>query len=167
MNKNVQAMKRAFMHKNIPYRYCFEEGGVIEIEGGIYTRTYRFMPPNETVRGSYHSGKTRMLMEDILQKLAEKEDAYQHLRTLYNKVLQDNCDIGHNNFTREVYLTLALEADVPDAALEQFVGAEQWLRFSVLFMGIRFRHLRGQSRLPREFRQNLARLRLRVGRYMI
>lgn len=77
---------------------------MIETEKGIFTRTYKFLPPDAEVKGSYHSGKTRMLME-------EKEDAYHHLRRLYNKVLQDNCDIGHNNFTREVYLTLAMEAD--------------------------------------------------------
>lgn len=154
MNKSAHKMNRAFMHKNIPYRYCFEEGGMIETEKGIFTRTYKFLPPDAEVKGSYHSGKTRMLMEEILQKLAEKftyeftirnchmsrekylsgimleekEDAYHHLRRLYNKVLQDNCDIGHNNFTREVYLTLALEADVPDMALEQFLEAEQWLQ---------------------------------------
>lgn len=155
MSKNAQFNNRAFMHKIIPYRYCYQEAGMIETENGVYTRTYKISPPDETVKGSYHSKMTRMQKENILQKLAENftfeftirncrmdkweylskvmipekgsEDAYHHLRTLYNRVLQENCDIGHNNFTREVYLTLAVESDTPDRALEHFVGAEQWL----------------------------------------
>lgn len=156
MGKEAQINKRAIMHKNIPYRYCFEEGGMIETEKGIYSRTFKLLPPDEDVKGSYHPKKTRMVMEEILQKLAEnftyqftirnchmdreeylskvmleeseKEDAYQHLRILYNKVLQDNCDIGHNNFTREVYLTISTEADMPESALEKFLESESWMK---------------------------------------
>lgn len=156
MGKEAQINNHAIMHKNIPYRYCFEEGGMIETENGIYSRTFKLLPPDEDVKGSYHSKKTRMVMEEILQKLAEnftyqftirnchmnkeeylskvmleeseKEDAYQHLRTLYNKVLQDNCDIGHNNFTREVYLTISTEADMPEIALEKFLESESWMK---------------------------------------
>lgn len=155
MSKNAQTTNRAFMHKIIPYRYCYEEAGMIETENGVFTRTYKVVPPKGAVKGSYHSKMTRMQMENILQKLAENfhfeftirnchmdkeeylskvmlpesesKDAYHHLRTLYNKVLQENCDIGHNNFTREVYLTLSVETDTPEIALEKFMGAEQWL----------------------------------------
>jgi len=155
MSKNVQTTNRAFMHKIIPYRYCYEEAGMIETENGVFTRTYKVVPPKGAVKGSYHSKMTRMQMENILQRLAENfrfeftirncrmdkeeylskimlpesesKDAYHHLRTLYNKVLRENCDIGHNNFTREVYLTLSVEADTPEIALEKFMGAEQWL----------------------------------------
>ena len=174
MDKSAQKVNRAFMHRNIPYNYCFEEGGMIETEKGIFTRMYKLLPPDEMVKGSYHSGKTRMLMEVILQKLAEQfafqftirncrvnrekylsgimleeqEDAYHHLRRLYNKVLQDNCDIGHNNFTREVYLTLAIEAETPDLALEQFLKAEQSIQelFHALY-GYRAQALSLQERL--------------------
>lgn len=155
MSKNAQFNNRAFMHKIIPYRYCYQEAGMIETENGVYTRTYKISPPDEAVKGSYHSKMTRMQMENILQKLAENftfeftirnchmdkkeylskikipekgsEDAYHHLRALYNRVLEENCDIGHNNFTREVYLTLSVEADTPEEALKQFEGANQWL----------------------------------------
>lgn len=154
MSKGTKTVNCANMHKNIPYRYCFEEAGMIETREGVYTRTYEIIPPDGEVRGSYHSKMTRMLMESILQKLSEhfmfeftirncridkeaylsrvmieenKEDAYQHLRKLYNKVLRDNCDIGHNNFVREVYLTLSLEAATPDLALEEFEKAQPWL----------------------------------------
>ena len=174
MNKSAQTVNRVFMHRNIPYRYCFEEGGMIETERGVFTRMYKLLTPDEMVKGSYYSGKTRMLMEEILQKLAEKftyeftirnchmsrekylsgimleekEDAYHHLRRLYNKVLQDNCDIGHNNFTREVYLTLALEAETPDLSLEQFLKVEQSIQelFRAMY-GYRAQALSLQERL--------------------
>lgn len=155
MSRNAQLNNRAFMHKIIPYRYCYKEAGMIETENGILNRTYKVFPPDEAVKGSYHSKIARMQMENILQKLLEKftfeftvrncriekeeylsqvmipengnRDVYHHLRTLYNTVLQENCDIGHNNFTREVYLTLSVEADTPEEALEQFEEAEPWL----------------------------------------
>lgn len=41
-------------------------------------------------------------------------------------MLEENCDIGHNNFTREVYLTLSVEADTPEEALKQFEGAAKF-----------------------------------------
>lgn len=176
MSKIAQTNNRAFMHKNIPYRYCFEAGGMIETENGIYSRTYKISPPDEDVKGSYHSRKTRMLMESILQKLAENftfeftirnrymdrkeylsrvmleevknEDAYQHLRKLYNKVLEDNCDIGHNNFTREVYLTLSVEADMPEVALGKFMEAEEWIKEMFLSLyGFRIKALELAERL--------------------
>lgn len=112
MSKKAQFNNRAFMHKIIPYRYCYQEAGMIETENGVYTRTYKISPPDEAEKGSYHSKMTRMQMENILQKLAEKftfeftirncrmdkgeylskvmiqekgsEDAYHHLRKLYN-----------------------------------------------------------------------------------
>ncbi len=176
MSKNAQVNNRAFMHKIIPYKYCYEEAGMIETEYGVYTRTYKISPPDEAVKGSYHSMMTRMQMENILQKLAENftfeftirnchmdkveylskvmipekgsEDAYHHLKVLYNRVLQENCDIGHNNFTREVYLTLSVEAETPDSALEYFLGAEQWLAevFHSLY-GFRIRVLSLAERL--------------------
>ena len=71
MGKEAQINNRAIMHKNIPYRYCFEEGGMIETEKGIYSRTFKILPPDEDVKSSYHSKKARMVMEEILQKLAE------------------------------------------------------------------------------------------------
>lgn len=126
MSKNTKTINRAFMYKNIPYRFCYEEGGMMETENGVYNSGYKIIPPEEAVKGSYHAKMIRMRMENILQKLAENftfeftirtchmdkekyldevmipeqggEDAYHHLRELYNRVLQENLDIGHNNF---------------------------------------------------------------------
>lgn len=129
MKQSTKTTNRAFMHNNIPYRYCYEEGGMIEIEKDIYTGSYEIVPPNKEMKGSYNSKMTKMIMEEILQKLAEKfsfqftirnryrdkeeylasvmidekgaGDAYSHLKNLYNNVLQENCDIGHNNFAHK------------------------------------------------------------------
>lgn len=163
MSKNTQTTQRAYMHKIIPYRYCYEEGGLIETEQGLFTRTYEVIPPGEEVKGSYNSKMTRILTENILQGLAEKfsfqftirnchmdkeeylsqimmrekgeEDGYGQFRKLYNKVLSDNCDIGHNNFFRTVYLTLSIRADTPDQAFLEFEQADVWLKesFSSLY----------------------------------
>lgn len=160
MSKEGQTSNRAFMHRSIPYRNCFEEDGMIEVETGVYTRGYRVLPPEGEVKGNYNSKVTRMYMEKILVKLSEwfsfeftirnchmdkgeylskvtieeREDAYTHLRRLYNRVLQENCDIGHNNFTREVYLTVSIEADTPDEALKCFEDADEWMRALFLEM---------------------------------
>ena len=40
MKQSTKTTNRAFMHNNIPYRYCYEEGGMIEIEKDIYTGSY-------------------------------------------------------------------------------------------------------------------------------
>ena len=163
MSKNTQTTKRAYMHKIIPYRYCYEEGGLIETEQGLFTRIYEVIPPGEEVKGSYNSKMTRILTENILQGLTEKfsfqfiirnchmdkeeylaqimmrekgeEDGYGQFRKLYNKVLSDNCDIGHNNFFRTVYLTLSIRADTPDQAFLEFERADVWLKesFSSLY----------------------------------
>lgn len=163
MSKNTQTTQRAYMHKIIPYRYCYEEGGLIETEQGLFTRTYEVIPPGEEVKGSYNSKMTRILTENILQGLAEKfsfqftirnchmdkeeylaqimmrekgeEDGYGQFRKLYNKVLSDNCDIGHNNFFRTVYLTLSIRTDTPDQAFLEFEQADVWLKesFSSLY----------------------------------
>ena len=156
MKQSTNTINRAFMHNNIPYRYCYEEGGMIEIEKDIYTGSYEIMPPNKEMKGSYNSKMTKMIMEEILQKLAEKfsfqftirnryrdkeeyltsvmidekgaGDAYSHLKNLYNNVLQENCDIGHNNFARTVYLTITTEAHTPEQALEIFAEADTWIK---------------------------------------
>ncbi len=155
MSKFARTNNFAFINESISYRYCFEEAGMLEAENGVYTRIYR-IPSDEAVKGSYPSGMTGRIMENILQKLPEKvtleyiirnchtgkredflrgmvremgrEPVCHHLRNLYSRVLQDNSDIGKNKFTRETYLTLAVEAETPGAALEHFREAEQWLR---------------------------------------
>lgn len=176
MGKNTQSTQRAFMHKNIPYRYCYEEGGMIETEPGIFTRTYEIMSPGEEVKGGYHAKMTRELTENILQKLSEKfsfqftirnchmdkeeylsglmmsedvdDDGYGEFRKHYNRMLRDNCDIGHNNYLRTVYLTISVAADTPDEAYEKFTKSDGWLAesFASLY-GFRIRAMDLPERL--------------------
>lgn len=158
MSKKLQKVNRAFMHQSIPYKCCFEEDGMIEKEAGLYTICFRVLPPKETVKGSYNAKMTRMHMEEMLQKLLDqfsfeftihnyridmekylaevsladtKDDCmadYTAYRKLYNKMLEDNCEIGHNNFAREVFLTVSVEADTPDKALQMFDDSMEWIR---------------------------------------
>ena len=72
MKQSTKTTNLAFMHNNFPYRYCYEEGGMIEIEKDIYTMSYKICPPEKEMKGSYNSKMTKMIMEEILQKLAEK-----------------------------------------------------------------------------------------------
>ena len=62
MSKNTQKTQRAYMHKIIPYRYCYEEGGLIETEQGLFTRTYEVIPSGEEVKGSYNSTNSKFHM---------------------------------------------------------------------------------------------------------
>lgn len=154
MGKAAQKSNRVFVHKSIPYKYCYEEYGMIEVEDGVYTRCYRIVKPDGEVKGNYNSKATRMYMEKILVSLLEKfsfeftirnchkdmekylseieidelDDAYTHLRKQYNKVLKENSGIGHNNYTREVYLTVSTEAITPDEALQLFKDTDEWMK---------------------------------------
>lgn len=159
----TQSTKKNVIHRSIPYLYCFEEAGMIETERGVYTRTYRIQPPDGIIQGNYNEKMTRRQMETLLKKLSmqfsfeftvrncridRKEylsrvmldeesdmDGYQHLRKLYNQVLRENCDIGHNNVNREVYLTISYTADTPDMALRKFEQADVWIKdgFTALY----------------------------------
>ena len=106
MGKEAQINNRAIMHKNIPYRYCFEEGGMIETENGIYSRTFKLLPPDEDVKGSYHSKKTRMVMEEILQKLAENFTYQFTIR---------NCRMDREKYLAKIMLK---ESEKEDALLD-------------------------------------------------
>ena len=50
MKQSTKKTNRAFMHKIIPYRYCYKEAGMIETENGILNRTYKVFPPDEAVK---------------------------------------------------------------------------------------------------------------------
>lgn len=158
-----------FMCRNIPYRCCYEKAGMIEIEAGIFTRGYKVMPPDREVRDNYNAKYLRMCMEKILNdlsesfsfeftiwncpsdkeeylskiKLAEKRDQYSEMRTKYNNVLCDNFDIGHNNYKRNVYLTISAEARTPEEALKLFDASET--RMKGLFSNLYGFHLSAMS----------------------
>ncbi len=154
MSKSSCNVNRAFMHKSIPYRYCYEEGGMIETEQGRYTRTYLIRLPQNMGNGCCNSQMVLTAIEKIMQRLSrefvfeftvrnrlineeaylkeivfeQQEDIFEEQRGLYNKSLQESSKIGHNNCRRENYLTLQIGAESPDRALEEFKKAEEALQ---------------------------------------
>ena len=53
----------------------------------------------------------------------------------YNALLKENVDVGHNNFTRSVYLCVSAEKNTADEALESFTELDEEVknRFSSLY----------------------------------
>ena len=49
MGKKAQLHRNAAMYKSIPYLCCFEEGGMIESDPGVYFRSYQIMRPEKEV----------------------------------------------------------------------------------------------------------------------
>lgn len=162
MSSKPQVCSNKFIQKNIPYLCCFEEAGMIETEKGVFSRSYQIMQPEGEIKHGFSSKQTRAAMENILQKLSEKfsfqfivrnshmgqdeflkkveltapggVDEYRKVRESYNAVLRENCGIGHNNFSRTVYLTISTQADTPEDACVVFEASDPWVR--ELFVGL-------------------------------
>ncbi len=162
MSSKPQVCSNKFMQKNIPYLRCFEEAGMIETEKGVFSRSYQIVQPEGEVKHGFSSRQTRAAMENIMQKLSEKfsfqfivrnshmgqdeflkkveltapkgADEYQKVRESYNAVLRENCGIGHNNFSRTVYLTISTQADTPEDACVIFEASDPRVR--ELFAGL-------------------------------
>lgn len=72
MGKKTQLHRNAAMYKSIPYLCCFEEGGMIETEPGVYSRSYQILQPEKEAKYSITTRQIRAAMENIIQKLAER-----------------------------------------------------------------------------------------------
>jgi len=146
---------RAFMHNNIPYVNCYEKGGMIETQLGEYGSCWKVILPSEATAGNLILQKVKMVMENILTTVTKGceyeftllnrirdetesknsimlesygNEEYAAEIALYNNLLQENYEIGHNNFKSELYLICKRKADSPEQALEFFDGAEQVLQ---------------------------------------
>lgn len=161
MSKFARTNNFTFINESISSRYCFEEAGRLEAENSVYRRSYR-ISSDGAVKGGYPLGMIGRIMENILQKIPEKatleyiirnchtdkrenffrgmvwkmgrEPVYHHLRNPYSRVLQDSSDSGQDKFEREVYLTITVETEMPDVALEYFMEAEQLLNERLYFL---------------------------------
>ena len=154
MSSKPQVCSNKFMQKNIPYLRCFEEAGMIETEKGVFSRSYQIVQPEGEVKHGFSSRQTRAAMENIMQKLSEKfsfqfivrnshmgQDEFLKKVELtapkgadeYQKV-RENCGIGHNNFSRTVYLTISTQADTPEDACVIFEASDPRVR--ELFAGL-------------------------------
>ena len=72
MGKKTQLHRNVAMYKNIPYLCCFEEGGMIEMGPEVYSRSYQIMQPEKEAKHSITTKQIRAVMENIIQKLAER-----------------------------------------------------------------------------------------------
>ncbi len=150
-----ETVNRAFMHKSIPYVNCYEEGGMIEVEKGIFTMDYKIIPPDVPVKGGLFSKKCKAALEDILFKITDncdyefvirnsfmdqkayldsimldekKEEKYAAGIHAYNALLKDNYEVGHNNFKSEWHYIPRKKADTPEQALDFFKEREPMLQ---------------------------------------
>jgi hypothetical protein len=144
------------IYKSIPYLRCYEESGMIETEQGVYSRGYQIVQPEKAARHSITAKQVRAAMENIIRKLSERftfqfflcsthmeqeefiksveikgfpqGDSYEKIRESYNAVIRDNCEIGHNNFSRGVYLIISTTADTPEDAHAVFESSDTWIK---------------------------------------
>lgn len=139
----------------IPYIHCFEDCGMFEIDTDTYSVTYSVTPPDNISDKAYLKSVVYDCMKNILMALngftfrftirnshISKDEYLENIhlplkpptednKTInsiindYNAVLDENVDIGHNNFKTSLYLTVITQADVPDDALAKFKELEQ------------------------------------------
>lgn len=155
MSKHTKGMIGMNMQKNIPYRHCFTEAGMIETEQATFSVMYRLEQPEKIASGFHNPKIIRILMENVLKKLSDtfsfqievrktlidKEEAlepflmdekltdeFSAVRSLYNQVIRENSEIGHNNSKREEYLILVYKSENKDEALENFEKADVWIK---------------------------------------
>ena len=147
---NVSINAASSITSKIPYERCYEDGGIIEIENGVYSASYRIDVP-DSCQERYISKVAYNSMEkllDVLQgysfrftirnstmpvdeymdtvKLPEdKEPKINEFINSYNKLLANNVNIGHNNFRSNLYLTVLKDAEVPDDARDSFAELDE------------------------------------------
>ena len=135
----------------IPYIRCYEEHGMFEIEPHRYSISYGINPPKELSGEQYVKSVAYNCLENILlamrgftfrftirnshiteeeylnsiRLVENKEPKVNEIIRNYNDVLKENVNIGHNNFKMSLYLTIIIDAEVPDDALERFQSIEE------------------------------------------
>lgn len=144
MGKTLKIPKT--VQQTIPYYAVYEEEGIIEITPGTFTRSYLLedinyqiakMQEQEEMFRSYGEilngfnpamrfqftiNKRNINQETFIQDVLKpmRNDVLDDLRKEQNAILLKKIKEGRNNMTREIYLTVALDANSFDAALVQF-----------------------------------------------
>ena len=134
----------------IPHYALYEEGGMIETERGIFTAGFIL---TESPADPMQSHNNRLLLQSAVMRLLSglcdftfevtvfnspvpmedylaglklpDNNGFPEISEAYLHVIRENANIGHNNFARHIYLTLACKAGSPDDALIQFQAAEE------------------------------------------
>ncbi len=146
-----------YMEKKIPYEHCYEDMGMIFVEGR-YTRMYLVGEINTENIKNYDSEIARGRMNDffngfpfsmsfqflIHNRLVDQEDYLSKLLLgdkfegtpledaagEYDKVLSDNFSIGHNNVHKDLYFIASIKADTPEEAAKCFEELDVTVRDS-------------------------------------
>lgn len=144
--KKKKAVAPKTVQQSIPYIAVYPDNGIIELEKGVFSRSYLLQDINYTVAKEsdqieIFSKYGRLLnsidssykiqitinnknidkadfQNNILLKLAG--DQFDVYREEYNKMLLDKMKEGRNNVVKEIYFTITLEADSYETASRMF-----------------------------------------------
>ena len=151
-----------FLVSKVQFTNCYTEAGMIETRPGVYTRSYEITTPDNLTASDCDVAQVRKCMFDILSYfvsqftcqmfvrnseidkegymdevllIPDKEDEVNRCIKDYNDVIEENVDIGHNNYRRSVYFILSLAEDTPDRAAKIFekIDAEVRNRFAKMY----------------------------------
>ena len=146
VNKKQQKKIKKTVQQTVPY-YAVYPNGIIEIEPGVFTKTYKLQDVNYQT-AKYEDKKDMFLKyEDFLNSFdpniklqisihnreltdEEFEDAvllkckyndFDKYIGEYNNILKSKMHEGQNNITKDKYVTVSIECDSYDAAVKTFV----------------------------------------------
>ena len=132
--------------RDVPYVKCYQETGMIEVMPGVFTHGYEIRPPKFQKAITYSVKKVRECMKKIFSSFGEMSFQFvirnsptekeEYLKTvqlphgrsvevnectdLYNALIAENVDVGHNNFVRHIYLVVSAVCGTADEAAERF-----------------------------------------------
>ena len=135
----------------IPYNRVIPEGNLIETKKGLYTKSYLlseikpedvdkeeldlFKPKLEQLLNRF--GEDVVLQFVCFNKLSEypqnvllpedKTDSINRDIQLYNAVVSQNSEIGHNNIQQSKYVIVGIKTDTAEEAIERFKEIEEVL----------------------------------------
>ena len=138
------------MAAKIPYECVYEEGGLFEVSEGVFSKAYvlKEMESAAGVSGGLAVKQFAGLLNRIPQDMTvqfmvfnrlipqeeflkdilivpDKEECLNGWIERYNGMLAENCDIGHNNVKKMVYLILSVKRETPEDAVRYFKKQEK------------------------------------------
>jgi len=148
-NSKAPAKKQASYQNKVPFVNCYEECGIIESTPGKFSVAYSIDIPDKDTLNSIDIIKDglRSLMvslypdfscqiyiqnstipiDSFLDKVHIKENRSEKVNryiSAYNAMLDNNADIGHNNYERTLSFVLSTEAEIIDEAIAKFKNAD-------------------------------------------
>lgn len=136
---------KSFLMNKIPFKSCYEECGIIESAPGTYTVSYKVHVKDQTEDKTIEelrNGLREVFVEiardfsfqifiqnhtiqignflDNIHLQENKEEKINSCIRAYNNMIDDNAEIGHNNYERSVFVVLSTSADMVDDAIAKF-----------------------------------------------